>query len=231
MGESTDQVNRKRDKNQILRDRVIIAERMTQGFTQEEIAEELNLKRSTVAYDVKKIKEDWQNKTVLNLEQEKIKQLRKLDLLEKEAWKLFFKSKEDEVTYSEKNTKDYKQKGSAKKGGNDNSKGESSVAKNTQKIIPSQIQQNDKRFTSTQTKKKIGNARVLELVLKIIGERNALLGLPKVTIKNIVQIQGDLERIETMDEHGLNSLIGSLIKGMPTPPENDEGSGVIDISD
>lgn len=192
--------------------RQIIAERITQGFTQDEIAEELGIGRSLVAYDVKILKEEWQKQSMTSLEDHKRSQLRKLDLLEKETWKLYFRSQKDEVTVSDKSTKDYKQKGAL--GGGAPGGEEELESGDIKKVSPTEVQQNEKVYSAKQVKKKIGNARMLELILKINAERNSLLGLSKVTIKHDLNVEGMEEQINNMSDTELNEFIYKMVADM-----------------
>ena len=63
------------------------------GWRQVDIANELNLSRQQIGYDLKTIQQRWQETTTLNLDEAKSKELARLDELEREYWQAWESSK------------------------------------------------------------------------------------------------------------------------------------------
>ena len=83
---------------QISRDEDIIIELMLKGWTQTRIAEYLEISQPQVAYDIKKIKKRWAENVNANLHLERKMALRRLELIEREAWSAWERSQSPEIT-------------------------------------------------------------------------------------------------------------------------------------
>lgn len=145
----------KRSKFQREKDHEQITKWYLQGWTQAKIAEELGLARSQIAYDLKKIQQQWIKNTTIELDEHKGKELAKIDLVEAEAWEAWIKSKEK-----------YKQESAIARGIHR----ELDEAKNKKEVATSI----DK---STKTEDQYGNPKYLELVMKCIERRCKMLGI------------------------------------------------------
>ena len=64
-----------------------ISELYLKGFTQEKIAAEFNITRQQIAYDLKDIKDQWKDSTLIDFNEAQNRELDRIDLLESEAWK------------------------------------------------------------------------------------------------------------------------------------------------
>lgn len=91
-----------RSRDLIKKHRKIISEMYLSGNNQFTIADELNISRSLVAYDLGIIRKQWLETTLDNFGELKALELAKLDRLEVESWKAWESSKtEKEVKYQE----------------------------------------------------------------------------------------------------------------------------------
>lgn len=62
------------------------------GKTQQEIADELNVSREQIKYDLKVIQERWRNDTTINLDEAKQRELSRIDELERTYWQAWERS-------------------------------------------------------------------------------------------------------------------------------------------
>ncbi len=88
----------KRTLIQIEDDRREIASLYLQGKTQQAIAERLNMTRQMVGYDLKAIQRRWREDTSRNLDEDKARELAKLDELERTHWQAWEDSLEQFTT-------------------------------------------------------------------------------------------------------------------------------------
>ena len=96
----------KRTTIQIERDRREIADLYLQGWTQSRIAEHLNnseerdytLSQQMISYDLKRIQEQWRESALIDINEVKIRELAKVDRLEREYWQAWVRSCEDAET-------------------------------------------------------------------------------------------------------------------------------------
>jgi len=63
------------------------------GVSQSEIAAQLGVTQQQVSYDLKVVQRRWAEKTVINLDAAKQKELARIDLLEREYWQAWERSK------------------------------------------------------------------------------------------------------------------------------------------
>ena len=94
----------KRTRIQIKDDRREIASLYLQGKTQQAIAERLNMTRQMVGYDLKAIQRRWWEDTSRNLDEDKARELAKLDELERTHWQAWEDSLEQVTTESSART-------------------------------------------------------------------------------------------------------------------------------
>jgi hypothetical protein len=89
----------KRSKQERLRDLEVISEWYLRGWNQMRITEELEklrgykISRSQVAHDIVKIQQQWMQNSIHNVHAAKMKECAKLDVLEREYWAAWEKSK------------------------------------------------------------------------------------------------------------------------------------------
>lgn len=88
----------KRSEIQIERDRETITELSLKGWTQQRIADYLELSQSQVNYDLKKIRKSWLESSNVNINLERKIAMKKLELIEREAWGAWDRSQQPEVT-------------------------------------------------------------------------------------------------------------------------------------
>lgn len=94
----------KRSKIQHERDRLTIAELHLKGWTQQRIADFLELDKSNICRELKKIKAQWQAQTIEDHNLYVQQELRRLAMLEAELWDGWTRSQESrEVSLNEKN--------------------------------------------------------------------------------------------------------------------------------
>jgi len=102
---------KKRKKSEIQRDRVLISELYQKMYSQQEIAEKLNLSQPTVSRDISQLIKDWQKSALVNIDIIKSEQLEKINILEREAWIAWEKSKGDlEKMHSEETIVEHRTK-------------------------------------------------------------------------------------------------------------------------
>lgn len=145
----------KRSKIERQRDKEIIAELYIKGKRQSEIAEIIGVTQQQISFDLKSIQKDWLKNTAILLDEFKVKELAKLDQLEREAWEAWRRSigKIETKTIIAKGLKQ-------------NEEG---------KISSNLIDQN------TRVEEKIGDPRFLDIVIRCVEKRCKLLGLDMPT--------------------------------------------------
>ncbi|MBD1842482.1 helix-turn-helix domain-containing protein [Cyanobacteria bacterium FACHB-63] len=147
-------MGRPRKKVQRDRDRASIAELRLKGWSQQRIAEYLEVDQSTVSRDLVALERQWKESSLRDFDAERGMQLEKLDLLEREywdAWERSQASKESTISEQLRNA-----------AVNDDG---------------SPIASGGRVRQMTRTEQKIGDPQFLSGVLKCIGERSKLLGL------------------------------------------------------
>ena len=70
----------------ILRRRQQVAELYLQGQTQMQIAEKLGVAQATVSTDLTRVREQWRDSAVRNFDLAREEEIKKLELIEREAW-------------------------------------------------------------------------------------------------------------------------------------------------
>ncbi len=88
---------RKRTQFQRENDYVRISEWYLRGWRQLDIAAELGLSFQQISYDIKTIQRRWREKTAINLDQAKSRELERIDLLEREYWAAWERSKTEKT--------------------------------------------------------------------------------------------------------------------------------------
>lgn len=106
----------KRRPDQIRRDRAIVARLYLQGYTMAEVTRRLNagteedrdysLSLQQIAYDIGKIREAWLESALVDIDQRKAEELKKLDALEHEYWVAWRRSLQDETTITTESSED-----------------------------------------------------------------------------------------------------------------------------
>lgn len=92
----------KRTKAEREHDLVFIADRYLRQYTQVEIRDALNaernydLSRSQIKYDIKKIHQRWLKSSLVDFGKVKVRELARIDRLEREYWTAWNESKEDQ---------------------------------------------------------------------------------------------------------------------------------------
>jgi hypothetical protein len=86
----------KRSELEIERDRVRIADLYLKGWSQAKIAVDLGVSRQQIGYDLKAIRKQWLESSLLDFNARKAQELAKLDRLEEYAWDMLAKSDGDQ---------------------------------------------------------------------------------------------------------------------------------------
>jgi hypothetical protein len=68
-----------------------------QGYLQAEIAEVLGVSQPQISYDLARIREQWRESALIDFNEAKNRELERIDLLEREYWEQWKKSKEGGV--------------------------------------------------------------------------------------------------------------------------------------
>jgi predicted transcriptional regulator len=142
-----------RKKSEIARDRRNISRLYLQGITQMAIAEQLGLSQSTISRDLFYIEKEWQQARINDIDENKKKELARIDNLEREYWDAWRRSQEKskvEVTRMQ---------------------GKASRPDQTTTPAP------DKLEKMSRTEDNVGDPRFLQGVAWCINKRAELLGL------------------------------------------------------
>lgn len=163
--------NKKNDKLAIARRRKQVAELYLQGFTYQQIADQIKTySYKTVETDIKWIHEQWLASTLVDMDDRKRLELQRIDNLEKTAWEAWAKS--CEKAEFERKRKEFIRKEIKEK----DKRGKETTL---HKIIPYKIQ------TETTSRGQSGDPRFLDQVHKCIELRLKVLGLLSPDVKNI----------------------------------------------
>ncbi len=84
------------------------------GKTQAEIAEDLNVSREQIKYDLDIIQKRWRTDTAINLDEAKQKELSRIDTLERTYWEAWEKTLEEKTKTRTEQSKTGEKNGSAK---------------------------------------------------------------------------------------------------------------------
>ncbi|MBD1825665.1 ArsR family transcriptional regulator [Cyanobacteria bacterium FACHB-DQ100] len=144
----------KRPKIQRDRDRATVAELRLKGWTQQQIADYLELDQSTVSRDLKALEEQWKESALRDFDLDRAMELERLRLAEREfwdAWQRSQQSKETSIREQLRNAIADEQGGS--------------------------IAGDGRIKIATRTEQKTGEAVFLNGVIKCIELRSKLLGL------------------------------------------------------
>lgn len=171
--------NKKRDQQHDMLMRLeIVAELWRKNYTLEEIRKEVmrrldrqTLSIRTVHMDVKRLLKEWQKERLQNTEEKITAELARLDLVIKEAWRMWEKSKKDY------NSKTYGQQGVPT--------GKDEDGKVTVETIKSMMWDAEHRGC--------GNPKYLDVILKALDQRCKLLGLNKETVELGAASNGAIE--------------------------------------
>lgn len=82
-----------RDITQKQYDRARIAQLYLRGYSQYAIAQEMSMTRELVAFDLRVIRKDWKQSAIVDMNEAKHKELHRIDMMEKELWEAWEKSK------------------------------------------------------------------------------------------------------------------------------------------
>lgn len=87
----------KRSAIQIEDDRRRIADLYLKGWTQSAIAQEIGVSQPQISYDLGVIRQQWRATTTINLDEAKLKELSRIDLLERTYWEAWTRSLDEKV--------------------------------------------------------------------------------------------------------------------------------------
>jgi len=93
---------RVRKKGERARDRKRTGELYLRGWTQAEIAEELNMSIATICRDIARLHDAWLESSLVDYDEAKAKELAKVDQLEYEYWDAWLRSCENKETETKK---------------------------------------------------------------------------------------------------------------------------------
>ncbi len=140
----------KRSKIQRERDQLTIAELHLKGWTQQRIADHLELDKSNICRELKKIKAGWKSETIEDHNLYVQQELRRLAMLEAEFWDAWQRSQEQRETSLTERL---------------------ATGKNEAGEVLGRIRQ------ATRSEQKVGEAAFLSGIQKVIDTRCKLLGL------------------------------------------------------
>ncbi|MBD1847493.1 HTH domain-containing protein [Cyanobacteria bacterium FACHB-63] len=145
----------KHNRSKIQRDRDLatIAELRLKGWTQQQIADYLEVNQATISRDLKALEQQWKESSLRDFDAERGMQLDRLELLEREYWQAWERSQESKQV---------------------------SMREQLRNAIASEegtTAGSGRVRMSTRTEEKIGDPQFLSGVAKVITERSKLLGL------------------------------------------------------
>lgn len=184
----------KRTKTERERDYLIETEMYLKGKYLAEIAKEIGVSTQQIHYDLKVIQKRWSKQTILNLDEHRIKELGKIDQVERELWAAWELSKEEVKTTTISKAKDITQDKNGK-------------------LTPGGV---DK---TSRTEDSQGNSKYLELVLKCIERRCKILGIDAPREHRVTGKDGGPIKYSTMTDEELRAQLKDLIASL-----NDETS-------
>jgi len=88
----------KRSEVQRERDKEIISELILKGWSQKRIADYLEVSQPQVSYDLKEIRKEWLESSHINVDLERKIAMKRLELIEREAWDAWDRSQQPEIT-------------------------------------------------------------------------------------------------------------------------------------
>lgn len=169
---------RREQQHDILMRLEIVAELWRKNYTLEEMRKEVmrrldrkTLSIRTVHMDVKRLLKEWQKERLENTEDKITTELARLDLVIKEAWRMWEKSKKDY------NSKTFAQQGVPT--------GKDEDGKVTVESIKSMMWDAEHRGG--------GNPKYLDVILKALDQRCKLLGLNKTALEVSAATNGQIE--------------------------------------
>jgi transposase len=142
-----------RTPSQMERDNLLISSMYLKGISQSEIAEKTGIDQATVSRTLKALQSEWQTRAILNVDERKRMELERIDLVEREAWQAWEKSKGKK---SEQFTR---------------SKGRPSKLDPTKMEMQPQIDVQNKQWEAD------GDAKYLTIVMQCVERRCKILGI------------------------------------------------------
>ena len=143
-------------EDQVAQRRTIVASLYLKGWTQSAIAQDQGVSQGQISQDLKAIREEWAESTIVDFNEAKLQELAKIDQLEKTYWEAWSRSLEKTLKRSKK------MKGSV----------EDSVETKSE----TKPRRKDVEITET-TEERLGDPRYLDGILKCIQKRCELLGI------------------------------------------------------
>lgn len=183
---------------QIAKDRKEEARLYLLGYTQAAIAQALNLNISTVRRDLSIVEEKWTKAGVMNLNEMRLRELTRIDILEFEYWQEWQKSKEPLKSKTAKQTKRAGQGKNGKRAEGENEESAGLIDVESTALV--------------KTEERLGNPAYLAGVERCIEKRCKLLGLnaPERTTNfnvDLSKLSDDeladlIERLDSMGQLG-----------------------------
>ena len=96
---------KRRSKGQLIRDRRRISDLYLQGVLQIDIADELDISSATVSRDLTHLYKEWQQSSLVDIDEAKSQELARVDRLEREYWIAWVHSCEDAETIRQEGVK------------------------------------------------------------------------------------------------------------------------------
>lgn len=91
------QERQSRSASQIERDNLLVSNFYLQGLNQGDIATKVGIDQTTVSRTLKTLQAKWAEKSVMNIDARKRVELERIDLVEREAWQAWERSKGDKT--------------------------------------------------------------------------------------------------------------------------------------
>lgn len=150
------------------------------GYSYQQMANELGTSKTTISADIKAITDDWVKENLEFVNNAKVIQLKKLDNLENELWIAYDNSKKDtiKVTKTLQNIKD-------------------KTSEDGEEKIPMEM-------IKTEITKNVGDPNILAKILNVIEQRSRILGLYTINIKS------NVEHTNSFDSMSIEQLMGFL---------------------
>lgn len=168
-----------------------VAKMYIKGKSLQQIADALEVAKSTIHADVQALTEMWVSENSEIVDKQKSIQLEKLNILENELWDVYVDSKKDTIKIT-KTIQNIKNKNSD----------------NDADTIPMEI-------IKTEITKNIGDTAILSKIANIIDQRSRILGLYTINIKGDI-IQTNTSKFDNMSIEQIEAYIEKNKNSSPT---------------
>lgn len=199
--------------DEVLARRALIADLYVKGYRQPKIAEHLGISQPLVSTELKRIREDWLKSSLRDFDQAKAEELARIDVVEREYFQAWERSKRNAETVTEREEKAYQLDPAVlKRKVRDKGKAGEPLPR---KLVPTKV------FNERRSVGQSGDARYLDGVMACIKLRLQILGVldegrTNINIQNNATFNLD-DYVQTLPKSPLADL-EALLDGSHNPP-------------